>query len=294
MELSRDAGIAGLATFERELDVRAGGKLNRYFPATEPYRRALYPKHVAFFAAGATHRERAAISANRTGKSVMACFETAVHLTGLYPPWRKGRRFSEPVRWWACGNTAGTVRDILQEQLLGPRGEIGIGFVPGHLIHHRVSRRGTADAVDTAWIRHTSDGLSRLQFKGYEARREAFQGTSQHGIVLDEEPPYDIYGECLIRTAKTGDFPGGLLLLSFTPLKGLTNLVREFFPSELKQQLGTAFRYVTRITWDDVPHLGEEEKADLLRRAVRFSDPEQPRSSRPPDRSDYTEPLEVP
>ena len=47
MELSRDAVIAGLATFERELDVRAGGKLNRYFPATGPYRRALYPKHVA-------------------------------------------------------------------------------------------------------------------------------------------------------------------------------------------------------------------------------------------------------
>ena len=45
MELSRDAVIAGLATFERELDVRAGGKLNRYFPATGPYRRALYPKY---------------------------------------------------------------------------------------------------------------------------------------------------------------------------------------------------------------------------------------------------------
>ena len=47
MELSRDAIIESLATFARALDVRAGGKLNRYFPATGPHRRALYPKHVA-------------------------------------------------------------------------------------------------------------------------------------------------------------------------------------------------------------------------------------------------------
>ncbi len=35
---------ASIAVAERELDNRAGGKLNRYFPATGPYRRALYPK----------------------------------------------------------------------------------------------------------------------------------------------------------------------------------------------------------------------------------------------------------
>ena len=266
MQLSSAAASAGLSGLERVLDDRAGGKLHRFFPTNGPYRRALYPKHVAFFAAGAKHRERGAISANRVGKSLMACFETTLHLTGEYPAWWKGRRFSAPVRWWCCGDTSGTVRDIIQEQLMGPRGAIGSGFLPRHLIHHHVSKRGIADAMDTVWVRHRTGGLSVLQFKGYEARREAFQGTSQHGIVLDEEPPYDIYGECLLRTAKTGDFPGGLLLLTFTPLKGLTDLVREFFPSQLKQTHTKAFRYVTRITWDDVPHLDEEEKADLMRR----------------------------
>ena len=47
---------------------------------------------------------------------------------------------------------------------------------------------------------------------------------------MDEEPPDDIYVECLLRTVKTPDFEGGMLMLTFTPLQGLTPLVLEFLP----------------------------------------------------------------
>jgi hypothetical protein len=72
---------------------RAASKLSRYFPDTGPYRRELYRKHLQFFAAGATHRTRAFISANRVGKSKAGAFETTLHLTGDYPSWWEGRQF---------------------------------------------------------------------------------------------------------------------------------------------------------------------------------------------------------
>jgi hypothetical protein len=67
------------------------------YPDTGPLRRELYPKHTEFFAAGAEHQERAFIAGNRAGKSTAAAFELTAHLTGRYPAWWPGRRFSRPV-----------------------------------------------------------------------------------------------------------------------------------------------------------------------------------------------------
>jgi phage terminase large subunit-like protein len=62
-----------------------------------------------------------------------------------------------------------------------------------------------------------------------EQRREAFQGTSIEVIWLDEEPDQDIVTECLLRTMDTPTMPGGgLLMLTFTPLKGMTPLILSF------------------------------------------------------------------
>lgn len=59
---------------------------------------------------------------------------------------------------------------------------------------------------------------SQIYCKSYDSGREKFQGASIKGIWLDEEPPEDIYIECLARTVDCQ----GYLLLSMTPLKGLT------------------------------------------------------------------------
>ena len=172
------------------------------------------------------------IAANRVGKSDAGAFEAVLHLTGRYPDWWPGRRFAHPVHWWACGDTSKTVRDIIQVKVLGPGGEFGTGFLPGHLIVHKSARAGVADAIESVWVRHVTGGTSLLQFRSYDSRREAFQGTAQHGIWLDEEPPFDIYTECLLRTAESSDFEGGMILLTFTPLLGLTPLVASFLYPE--------------------------------------------------------------
>jgi hypothetical protein len=101
------------------------------YPDEGPLRRELYAKHIAFFKAGATHMERAAIAANRVGKTWgIGGYETTVDLTGDYPSWWEGRRFDRPVDVWAAGDTSETTRDIVQLALMGPINAIGTGLIP--------------------------------------------------------------------------------------------------------------------------------------------------------------------
>jgi len=236
-----------LAALEAVRATRESGKFSTYFPdCTDQCRprshdpadhvgmcRVLYRKHLAWF--NAPDRERLMIAANRIGKTQAGAYETTAHLTGHYPRWWKGRRFAGPVNWWAVGDTSKTVRDIGQLELMGPMNAIGSGFIPRHLIEHFSRKPGVTDAIETVWVKHveTHHGapcLSELGLKSYDQRRESFQGTRKHGIWLDEEPPDDIYVECLLRTAQTNDFEGGLMMLTFTPLQGMTPLVLEFLP----------------------------------------------------------------
>lgn len=213
-----------------EVQKRANYKIRRYFPNEGPYARSLYPKHLELFAAGAKHRERLMLAANRVGKTEAGGFEVTTHLTGEYPHWWEGRRFDHQVSAWAAGDTSKTVRDIVQEKLLGPINAFGTGFIPAHLIEGRTMKAGIPNAIETVAVRHASGELSMLHLKSYDQRREAFQGTAQHIIWLDEEPPSDIYTECVLRTMETGDFEGGIMLMTFTPLQGMTPLVLDFLP----------------------------------------------------------------
>jgi len=55
-----------------------------------------------------------------------------------------------------------------------------------------------------------------IQFKSYEQERKKFQGASVNFIWFDEEPPEDIYQECLMRTVDSA----GQLLGTMTPIVG--------------------------------------------------------------------------
>lgn len=202
-------------------------KIYTYYPAEGPLRRELYPKHLEFFRAGLHHRERLALAANRVGKTEgIGGYETTLHLTGLYPDWWEGRRFNYPIRAWAAGDTSQTVRDIIQAKLLGPPGEHGTGLIPYDCILSKTSKSGVPNAVQDIQIRHETGGISYLTLKSYDQRRESFQGTEQDLVWLDEECPIDIYSECLIRTMTTN----GLMILTFTPLSGITDLIKTFLP----------------------------------------------------------------
>lgn len=230
--------------------------IDNYFPADGPYRRELYPKHLEFFASGAAYRERAFIAGNRVGKTQAGAYEMTFHLTGNYPDWWKGRRFSHPVSAWAAGDTSKTTRDIIQLALYGPIHEPGTGMIPKDKIARVTTKTGIADCLETIYVKHVSGGLSEVVLKSYDQGRDAFTGTNRHVLWLDEEPPYDIYVECLLRTMVVN----GTLLVTATPLLGMTEVMRFFVqPAD-----GDESKFFVQATWDDVPHLDEKAKQALL------------------------------
>jgi phage terminase large subunit-like protein len=225
-----------LALLEEQKRRADRNKLSTYYPDVGPLRRELYPKHLEFFAAGEKYRERCAMCANRIGKTEgMGGYETALHLTGRYPTWWKGAMFDSAVRFWAAGKTNETTRDIVQAKLFGPvtgsgpgKHVAGTGLIPGDLIGDLTWKAGVPDLIDTAKIKYEPTGeWSILGLKSYQQGRGAFEGTEQDGIWLDEEPPIEVYGECLIRTATTD----GLIYITFTPLEGMSETVLQFLPS---------------------------------------------------------------
>lgn len=238
-------------------------KIQTYYPETGPLRRELYPKHMAFFGAGKDHRERLMLAANRVGKTEgVGVYELVCHLTGDYPAWWDavgGRRFDRPISAWAAGDTGKTVRDILQHKLLGVWGEFGTGVLPGASLIGTTAKQGISQAVEGVAVRHSSGGTSHLLLKSYDQRREAFQGTEQDVILLDEEPPLDIYTECLLRTMTNN----GMLMLTFTPLMGMSDVVLAFLPGGKLTDAAPTGKFVVMATWDDVPHLSKEVKAEL-------------------------------
>ncbi len=216
-----------------------------------------YHKHRSIMSAKAG--VSTAMAANRVGKTLVGAFITTCHATGNYPRWWKGKRFTEPTSIWVAGITSESTRDIVQLELLGDVAtSLGSGMIPFDSIIGTKRKQGSTDAIDVVYVRHISGGISVIKFKSMEQGRSAFQGTAKHFIWLDEEPDreaYDIYSECNTRTMTTG----GQVLLTFTPLKGMSELSKWM----LDHKSDTGYSFVN-MTWDDAPHLGELEKAEYL------------------------------
>lgn len=229
-------------------------RLDYYFPDFGPLARAGYVQHMKFIENTNKYRESCFMAANRAGKSETGAYAVAVWLTGLYPDWWHGKRFDRPVDVLVSGETGKLVRDSIQQKLLGKPGEMGTGMIPRDYIIASRPKAGIPDAIDTVRIKHKG-GESTLQFQSYDQGRTAFQATARDIILEDEEPPIEIHNENLIRTMTTG----GIVLLTFTPLKGLSDTV---ISMQEKQEKGICS--IVTATWDDAPHLGETEKEELM------------------------------
>jgi phage terminase large subunit-like protein len=206
-----------------------------------------------FHTAGKEYRERLFMAGNQQGKTLSGAAEFAIHLTGRYPAWWNGRRFTTPIRAWASGVTGEATRDNAQRMLLGL--EHGTGMIPKDAIHKVRNSRGLVDAVDTIYVQHKSGGMSSLVFKSYERGREKWQGESLHLVWFDEEPPVDIYGEGLARiTARKG-----IVFLTFTPLMGMSEVVARFI-----LEPDNPDRHVTQMGLEEAEHIPAEERERII------------------------------
>lgn len=240
---------ASLSAAERDIVLAAIEALSA-LDTSRTYNRAAqfkpYKKQLEHFKHGKSKRERLFMAGNQLGKSDAGALETAYHLTGDYPDWWPGRRWKDPVEGWAAGETALVTRDVQQKKLCGTPGvssKFGTGLIPKDRFVDKPSMsRSATDAFDTIQVAHKSGGVSTLNFKSYEQGRPKFQGDTKHFVWLDEEPPMDVYQECLTRTNATR----GIVFLTFTPLKGRSEVVLRFTDEPSPD------RVVTMMTIDDV------------------------------------------
>jgi len=232
---SRAAKLELLRALEEKARRKRYNLIKEIFPETGPYRRELYPKHMEFFRASSVHREVLFLAANRVGKTVAGGVHLAYHMTGEYPDWWEGRRYDRPVQCLAAGDTSQTTRDIIQTKLLGGlwgTPEFGTGLLPGDSLGKPTPARGVANLYEEITVKHVSGGTSRLMLRSYDQGRRIFQGTEQDFVWMDEEVPKDVYDEALIRTMTTR----GLVIMTFTPLSGLTPLVVDFLEAKHQQE----------------------------------------------------------
>ena len=116
---------------------------------------------------GIDHPERAVIAANQVGKTYCGGAEVAIHLTGRYPKWWKGRRFDEPTYWIVSGQTNVLTRNVLQAELFGgmkegERRPSGEGWVPAECIGEFTFRQcGIPNVFDQVRVQHVSGPCPR-------------------------------------------------------------------------------------------------------------------------------------
>lgn len=198
-----------------------------------------------FFKTGDSDR-RGILAANRIGKTVSTCYETAMHLTGQYPDWWEGHRYKQPITCMVAGEGWSQVALVLQNELLGTQDvkmeqNLGTGAIPRDCINTETMRNDGANSIGVE-VKHITGGYSYLLFANYTQEVRQLQGFKLNLAVFDEQPPDAFFSEVVTRTATTQ----GKVLCSFTPLKGLNGLVSKFWNKE------SGYEFI-RVAWDDVP-----------------------------------------
>lgn len=200
------------------------------------------------------------MAGNQLGKTLSAGYEHAMHLTGRYPDNWPGAVFDEPTIGWAASETGQGTRDTVQRILLGQVGAWGTGSIPKDALQDiKRAAGGVPDLVESIFVRHggggdVQAGTSRLTVKTYDQGRARWQGETLDFVWLDEEPPADLYFEALTRT----NARAGIVTLTFTPLKGMSDVVRRFLQ---EKPAGTV---VTTMTINDAGHYTPEQRAAII------------------------------
>ena len=189
-------------------------------------------------------RNRWVFGGNRSGKTECGAVECIWILRGIHP-YRKNRR---DVFGWAVSLSTQVQRDVAQAKILK--------YLPKSWIEDITMLSGRRDSpsggvIDQIKIKNVFGGISTLGFKSCDQGREKFQGSSLDFVWFDEEPPRDIYEECLMRVMdKRGDIFG-----TMTPLKGKTFIYNEIYLNRKHNpEIWHEF-----MTWQDNPYLPKKE-----------------------------------
>jgi phage terminase large subunit-like protein len=225
-----------------------------------------YDKQRLFFDLGSklstkVASERLLVAANKVGKTYAGAIEMAAHLTGLYPEWWNGRRFTHAIDAWAACDTHTLARDGAQRYLFGPPNDpdgLGSGLIPRHLIVGTpIAGHGATGLFDTARVRHVSGKTSSIQFKAYSQGRANVQSANLHVVWLDEQPPdIDLYTEFLARLLHTR----GILYMTFTPLRDIAFVRERFYKgrNEARDYVEMSYEEKPGVTSEEIEMMKEQ------------------------------------
>lgn len=140
---------------------------------------------------------------NRSGKTVGSIVEAIWLALGIHPY----KKVVVPNYGWIVSLDFPTCRDVIEPELRKwlPKNEI--------------SKWDSQDKII-----YLKNG-STIGLKSCDSGAQKFQGASRHWIQLDEESPYPVYQECLMRTVDTG----GFIFCAMTPTNGLSWAMDEIY-----------------------------------------------------------------
>lgn len=189
-------------------------------------------------------RNRWVFGGNRTGKSECGAVEVVWLALGVHPY----RENKDNVIGWVVSLSSRLQKDVAQAKILS--------YLEPHHIKDIVMISGSSatpgvGVIDRIVVNNSFGGESTIVFKSCEEGREKFQGASLDFVWFDEEPPKDIYTECVMRVIdKQGDIFG-----TMTPLKGLSFVYDEIYLNPKNdKEIFTIF-----FEWADNPYLNKKE-----------------------------------
>lgn len=198
-----------------------------------------------------TAKEKLYIGGNRSGKTVGTVCEAVQWLTGEH----KFRTDLPPVPIRGRG-VAVDIEDGIKKIILP---ELAKWVPQSHLINN-----SWEDSYDKQSRTLTLENRSFLELMSYEQDVEKFAGTSRHFTFFDEEPPEDIFNECLMRLVDTD----GSYWISMTPLIEMTWIKDRIYDP---WSAGDKSIYVLEVDTEENPHISIE----ALDRMTRGLSPEE-------------------
>ena len=189
-------------------------------------------------------RNRWVFGGNRTGKSECGAVEVVWLALGIHPY----RENKDNVVGWVVSLSSRLQKDVAQAKILS---YLDKRYIKDIVMQSGSSASPEVGVVDRIVVKNSFGGESTIIFKSCEEGRDKFQGASLDFVWFDEEPPKDIYLECVMRVLdKKGDIFG-----TMTPLKGLSFVYDEIYlnPKDDKEIFTIFFE------WADNPYLKKSE-----------------------------------
>lgn len=189
-------------------------------------------------------RNRWVFGGNRSGKTECGAVEAVWLARGIHP-YKKNK---PNVFGWVVSLSTQVQRDVAQKKILH--------YLRPDRIADIVMQSGRKDSpetgvVDQIIVKNAFGGTSVIGFKSCDQGREKFQGSSLDFVWFDEEPPQDIYEECVMRVLDRE----GMIFGTMTPLKGLTFVYEEIYLNRRKNpEVWYEF-----MEWADNPFLSAKE-----------------------------------